>query len=49
MAGNDSYLNWLKERRKSISEKVQDPFFKDILLRIHNEYAEQYICLLGGK
>jgi hypothetical protein len=45
----DKYFDWLKERRKLIIEKVQDTFFKDIMLKIHNEYAEQYVCLRGEK
>jgi len=45
----DKYFVWLKERRKIITEKVQDEFFKDIMLKMHDEYAEQYICLNGEK
>jgi len=45
----DKYLIWLKERRKLIIEKVQDEFFKDIMLKIHNEYEKQYTILKKEK
>ena len=47
MIGKDNYLEWLKNRKKNIVENVNDEFFRKILLEIHNDYAEQYICLKG--
>lgn len=41
----DKFLSWLKERKKKIEDNIDDELFKKVLLEIHNDYAEQYICL----
>lgn len=40
----DNYFDWLIERKHKI-EKVNDDFIKKIFLKIHDEYAENYIIM----
>jgi len=40
----DKYLEWLKNRRKKIIEQTHEDF-RDMFLKIHDTYAEQYIIL----
>jgi hypothetical protein len=39
----DNYMEWLKARRDKILNDVHDPFFRKILLEIHEDYATTYI------
>jgi len=45
----DKYLEWLRQRKKDIEEKVKDDFFKKILLEINNDYTEEYVILTENR
>lgn len=43
----DKFMKFLNERKRLIEEKITDKFYKKILLDLHSDYVEHYVCLKG--